>query len=136
MRISDWSSDVCSPDLSCAIVNVVARPRLPDVVTQFRQALLQVSNLGMQAWRGERAGQQMQPRPRVGLLRQCDQCARGFAPGRYFAVLQHGLRAIRIPDVEHRCLCENIGAAETRSEEHTSELQSLIRNSYAVFCLK
>src|SRR3546814_4971642 len=26
--------------------------------------------------------------------------------------------------------------AETRSEEHTSELQSLMRNSYAVFCLK
>src|SRR3546814_16848633 len=58
---------------SCAIVNVVARPRLPDVVTQFRQALLQVSNLGMQAWRGERAGPQMHPRPTVGLLRQCDQ---------------------------------------------------------------
>src|SRR3546814_10359021 len=29
------------------------------------------------------------------------------------------------------------GAARgTRSEEHTSELQSLMRNSYAVFCLK
>src|SRR3546814_6962690 len=28
------------------------------------------------------------------------------------------------------------GAAERRSEEHTSELQSLMRNSYAVFCLK
>src|SRR3546814_2578358 len=27
-------------------------------------------------------------------------------------------------------------AALTRSEEHTSELQSLMRNSYAVFCLK
>src|SRR3546814_2760978 len=27
-------------------------------------------------------------------------------------------------------------AAVTRSEEHTSELQSLMRNSYAVFCLK
>src|SRR3546814_8414095 len=26
--------------------------------------------------------------------------------------------------------------AGTRSEEHTSELQSLMRNSYAVFCLK
>src|SRR3546814_10418204 len=25
---------------------------------------------------------------------------------------------------------------QTRSEEHTSELQSLMRNSYAVFCLK
>src|SRR3546814_8256699 len=27
-------------------------------------------------------------------------------------------------------------AVEARSEEHTSELQSLMRNSYAVFCLK
>src|SRR3546814_9633307 len=26
--------------------------------------------------------------------------------------------------------------ADKRSEEHTSELQSLMRNSYAVFCLK
>src|SRR3546814_1847120 len=32
---------------------------------------------------------------------------------------------------------ENAGAAEpARSEEHTSELQSLMRSSYAVFCLK
>src|SRR3546814_4082931 len=29
-----------------------------------------------------------------------------------------------------------IPVAERRSEEHTSELQSLMRNSYAVFCLK
>src|SRR3546814_6526810 len=29
-----------------------------------------------------------------------------------------------------------IFAGGTRSEEHTSELQSLMRNSYAVFCLK
>src|SRR3546814_6688956 len=29
-----------------------------------------------------------------------------------------------------------IVAAASRSEEHTSELQSLMRNSYAVFCLK
>src|SRR3546814_10020704 len=36
--------------------------------------------------------------------------------------------------VHHRC---RIGeAAIGRSEEHTSELQSLMRNSYAVFCLK
>src|SRR3546814_8686494 len=31
---------------------------------------------------------------------------------------------------------EGIATASTRSEEHTSELQSLMRNSYAVFCLK
>src|SRR3546814_5571483 len=29
-----------------------------------------------------------------------------------------------------------VGLAMVRSEEHTSELQSLMRNSYAVFCLK
>src|SRR3546814_10448866 len=28
-----------------------------------------------------------------------------------------------------------VGAADVRSEEHTSELQSLMRISYAVFCL-
>src|SRR3546814_10664663 len=34
-------------------------------------------------------------------------------------------------------LCAKIlGAISQRSEEHTSELQSLMRNSYAVFCLK
>src|SRR3546814_5572687 len=40
----------------------------------------------------------------------------------------------------HRCLelpaAAAAGGSEGRSEEHTSELQSLMRNSYAVFCLK
>src|SRR3546814_12093909 len=31
---------------------------------------------------------------------------------------------------------EERGPVQKRSEEHTSELQSLMRNSYAVFCLK
>src|SRR3546814_1849720 len=31
---------------------------------------------------------------------------------------------------------EDVGGNEQRSEEHTSELQSLMRISYAVFCLK
>src|SRR3546814_8346214 len=32
--------------------------------------------------------------------------------------------------------CKNCNHQSTRSEEHTSELQSLMRISYAVFCLK
>src|SRR3546814_4096302 len=32
--------------------------------------------------------------------------------------------------------CEDVQAHRLRSEEHTSELQSLMRHSYAVFCLK
>src|SRR3546814_5695371 len=31
---------------------------------------------------------------------------------------------------------QQVASAALRSEEHTSELQSLMRNSYAVFCLK
>src|SRR3546814_4747037 len=34
-----------------------------------------------------------------------------------------------------RSICEPVGTGD-RSEEHTSELQSLMRISYAVFCLK
>src|SRR3546814_5516487 len=33
-------------------------------------------------------------------------------------------------------VADRLGADRLRSEEHTSELQSLMRNSYAVFCLK
>src|SRR3546814_6051339 len=51
-------------------------------------------------------------------------------PGNSGAVLharRHRLRASRNPDAATRY--------RRRSEEHTSELQSLMRNSYAVFCL-
>src|SRR3546814_4077659 len=37
--------------------------------------------------------------------------------------------AAGVTDILHAAICK-------RSEEHTSELQSLMRNSYAVFCLK
>src|SRR3546814_1711143 len=47
-----------------------------------------------------------------------------------------------LSDRIYRAIADNtppgvaVGHGMTRSEEHTSELQSLIRNSYAVFCLK
>src|SRR3546814_10096062 len=54
-----------------------------------------------------------------------EQCARGER-----IAFDHGaIRTIRFPD-------GNTGGLRPRSEEHTSELQSLMRNSYAVFCLK
>src|SRR3546814_4669898 len=37
---------------------------------------------------------------------------------------------------EHRLDRQPVGRGATRSEEHTSELQSLMRISYAVFCMK
>src|SRR3546814_2761502 len=42
----------------------------------------------------------------------------------------------RSPDSGRRVMADGMGPNIVRSEEHTSELQSLIRLSYAVFCLK
>src|SRR3546814_10332737 len=44
---------------------------------------------------------------------------------------QQRRQALQLSDAEGA-----VGAEQRRSEEHTSELQSLMRNSYAVFCLK
>src|SRR3546814_3512914 len=102
MRISDWSSDVCSSDLGGGPAR--------------RQRRGAVDN--------ERA-----PRhSRGGALAGCragpwDRCGLGIPE-----------RRVRPHERPHggtgtgRCL--------DRSEEHTSELQSLMRISYAVFCLK
>src|SRR3546814_2626928 len=43
-----------------------------------------------------------------------------------------GIEAMRLVAIR----CEPLGPVSIRSEEHTSELQSLMRISYAVFCLK
>src|SRR3546814_5546083 len=100
MRISDWSSDVCSSDLGADIGRQPARQAL----AQERQAPhpLAPVELGPEQQRRvvlEHPFQQLQGRLRIG-------------PG--FGVRDGNLR----------------------SEEHTSELQSLMRISYAVFCLK
>src|SRR3546814_6566818 len=50
-----------------------------------------------------------------------------------------GLSRLRPPDPARQlwpCAAQPLAAAPKRSEEHTSELQSLMRISYAVFCLK
>src|SRR3546814_9989115 len=44
-------------------------------------------------------------------------------------------RRIRLLNDEAVAIIENLKTGITRSEEHTSELQSLMRSSYAVFCL-
>src|SRR3546814_4110932 len=48
------------------------------------------------------------------------------------------LRPLQVERERQRLAAVFLGAADValRSEEHTSELQSLMRNSYAVFCLK
>src|SRR3546814_7412738 len=129
MRISDWSSDVCSSDLR------VEAGRAHDL---HGFALTPLD------------GEALAP----GLLRIFQQRQEGAAidvAGR--RDVRHGCDGRGEIVIEHeRCqpgALRNAGAADRegdpdvflvgrclRSEEHTSELQSLMRISYAVFCLK
>src|SRR3546814_6606100 len=104
MRISDWSSDVCSSDLPLA-ATAGADPQEHLLRRRRRSVHLFVAR--------RRGGEH--PALRKGFSR------RDGDPPRTELSLD-------APDPRRR-----LGA---RSEEHTSELQSLMRNSYAVFCLK
>src|SRR3546814_2065315 len=113
MRISDWSSDVCSSDLV-----EDAGQRVFDDAQHFHVCPV---DEGLHADtpladRGDHADGQAR--------REHTAVAGG---GHIVADLHLGGR----PEVE-----QFRGIAVVRSEEHTSELQSLMRISYAVFCLK
>src|SRR3546814_3574589 len=103
MRISDWSSDVCSSDLVGDKGHDIARPQMG--IWQF------VGVNGI-----EREVRDLR-RAIFGLRR------RGQRPGANLAQDRH-------------CLAIGVESGKRRSEEHTSELQSLMRLSYAFFCLK
>src|SRR3546814_7499082 len=113
MRISDWSSDVCSSDL------------------RFHAVLL-----------GQPRRRQPDPRDEAELSGDAQPSARLFAggsPDRHLAQAAHAIRGAAAPGgspsgvaaIRARTLIDCLAA---RSEEHTSELQSLMRTSYAVFC--
>src|SRR3546814_4443422 len=115
MRMSDWSSDVCSSDLC----------------VDQRAALLQV-RLHLRC---------VEQALFVEVLRARD--ARDFAHAGLGGQAQVG--PVFPAAVEHRGALvaqraqqepQPRGKGAVRSEEHTSELQSLMRISYAVFCLK
>src|SRR3546814_9732494 len=119
MRISDWSSDVCSSDLYLAGhegqgVNAIARATNLSPSTCFGILKTLV---------GEEFAE-FDPGSKHYRL--------GTAPSRLFHV------DTRLSDWSRWLEDQMLALANEfeRSEEHTSELQSLMRISYAVFCLK
>src|SRR3546814_4584487 len=92
MRISDWSSDVCSSDLHGA--------------QEFHPAAVRPPRRAPQCCRFIVHGAQRHARAHVGGNEGAEQAA------------------------------QRMSTVLGRSEEHTSELQSLMRISYAVFCLQ
>src|SRR3546814_1663622 len=107
MRISDWSSDVCSSDLPTpdSTDHCSAALLLPPCIRRnplcYRAAILIPGHSRL-----------MQGSPKAGAKTAPGECLR-WGEKRPF----------------NKRLC-------AKSEEHTSELQSLMRISYAVFCLK
>src|SRR3546814_8765860 len=88
----------------------------------------------LRAHRGKRAGRLQPVRPRRPRL---DAGAPPGLAGRRAAAVRRSDTAPSPPAVAARGPAAASRKAEPRrSEEHTSELQSLMRTSYAVFCLK
>src|SRR3546814_2783459 len=116
MRISDWSSDVCSSDLA----EILERGRL-FLQTALGQdvalALVELSH---------------------GLLQQLLALAEflGFAQADFLALglVHQPVLPLALAVDPQRRVQRVVRRGEARSEEHTSELQSLMRISYAVFC--
>src|SRR3546814_1634329 len=119
MRISDWSSDVCSSDLCLAALRPLHPHRIP--LPPSPAGVLGRPCSGR--WHGHRrTGDLKGVRTMTHQTRESwlNAVAQGMAP--LFEALDAPL-----PDRVRVAI---------RSEEHTSELPSLMRISYAVFCLK
>src|SRR3546814_2203198 len=121
MRISDWSSDVCSSDLDLQLDrhDVGRFDELQDPDGLVARLHLHVHRRRRDRRRARQRRRRYEPARHLLCRRALPLCA----------VAGRGLLALR------RLLLlvpEDVG----RSEEHTSELQSLMRISYAVFCSK
>src|SRR3546814_1536550 len=108
MRISDWSSDVCSSDLlrnrkalASDTLKIARHQKGPNMQTSTYKPRIPEMNLYV---------------PTPGTLIRNH--------------IRQGSAVVGLPSNDGHIHCYY------RSEEHTSELQSLMRSSYAVFCLK
>src|SRR3546814_9998362 len=122
MRISDWSSDVCSSDL------------LGDTGQEGEHPALAFGQ------RGAHSGGDLVLDPAFGAAAEIAQVERvGTALALDHRAIAHQRGEARTVERRRHRDQPQIGAQRglrVEMEEHTSELQSLMRISYAVFCLK
>src|SRR3546814_9982235 len=129
MRISDWSSDVCSSDLDNVKVAGVVVGKVTSVSTDDGQAVVSMQIDDDHADLPKDSSAAIRWRNLIG------QRYVYLYPGDSAEALQDGSTIERTTSVvDLGELFNRLGPI--RSEEHTSELQSLMRISYAVFCLK
>src|SRR3546814_4732173 len=144
MRISDWSSDVCSSDLAAAELVDRDDALLEEVVGDRGNPALVVAHLvvGAGAELLDAAAQLVGgDEAALGIRQQAQDGVDPLLPGRVVVLAGFhgaGRQAAHVVVAAQ----QEMGAARAapdfflahRSEEHTSELQSLMRISYAVFC--
>src|SRR3546814_1799650 len=121
MRISDWSSDVCSSDL-------------PDqhLETEGDETHPLSANARQQRAERDADGRDHDHERLVARISEdhCDEAKGIDRLGKPVICIEAGVDRESGRCGAHHC------EGKRRSEEHTSELQSLMRISYAVFCLK
>src|SRR3546814_3734937 len=125
MRISDWSSDVCSSDLSRALSRLSAVERNRTGLTPVHSANTAKASATMTIKLNELRDNNGARKGRMRVGRGI-----GSGKGKTAGRGQKGQKA------RSGVAINGFEGGQMRSEEHTSELQSLMRISYAVFCLK
>src|SRR3546814_10058282 len=125
MRISDWSSDVCSSDLP-SLLPVLCGSHLDTQPLGGRFDGVYGVLAGLEVLRTFNA-QGIATRHSVEVVAWTNEEGSRFTPGVLGSAVYAGRADLAFARARP-CL--------TRSEEHTSEFQSLMRISYAVFCLK
>src|SRR3546814_1167858 len=151
MRISDWSSDVCSSDLVLLTDNRIFRQRTVDIgVVSAEEA----NDWGFSGpmLRGSGVPWDLRKSQPYDCYEEVEfdipVGKNGDCFDRYLVRIEEMRQSLRIMKqctekmpggpvqvADHKITPPKRGEMK-RSEEHTSELQSLMRTSYAVFCLK
>src|SRR3546814_7511982 len=137
MRISDWSSDVCSSDLGCAAATQeggaqeAERPPCLAVLPDSRRGevtkLLPVFAEVVRALAARHPGLSVV----IPTVETVEDMVRAQVVGWPVPVT-----VVRGAEARAQAFRQATAALAARSEEHSSELPSLMRISYAVFCLK
>src|SRR3546814_1675971 len=114
MRISDWSSDVCSSDLSRNVSSMTTQANSNPTTRARTEGTNTRSKRSVNRWVGDFCVS--------ASLTILTTLASVVSAARRVTAISIAPGPLMVP--------------ANRSEEHTSELQSLMRISYAVFCLK
>src|SRR3546814_6713203 len=160
MLFSDWRSDVCSSDLSARLADLDVVPRgLAQAFDRLRGSSLSIAAQQLvpgwgqparMSWLGSARGDLfwIHGVPQTAFLRKSQRLVRAMTTSfRELFRWRTDLNARARHDERHVPIDDRVASAialisreseqvhHGRSEEHTSELQSLMRISYAVFCL-